>query len=84
MLRKTDGPAPTSAVSTKDKIHSEIRGGVALKKMEARERPPSTPQLDGIAGAIAKALAERRGKLANDDEESEGSEEEADDDDWDD
>lgn len=60
-----------------------IRQGVQLRQVETTKSEEIPPALDGMAGALAKALAERS-RVIHSSDESEGEGDDEDDDEWDD
>lgn len=57
---------------TRDALLNQIVKGVALKKVDSvpQQRTTEVPELNGIAGALARALKERREQLVESDGES--------------
>ncbi|XP_021958057.1 neural Wiskott-Aldrich syndrome protein isoform X2 [Folsomia candida] len=77
----SDTPPKRSAGGLADCLN-QIQTGVALKPVQQTQKEPQTTDtMDGLAGALARALAERS-KAINPDSSSE-EEEEAEDDEWD-
>lgn len=69
---------------TRHDLLSEIRGGKELKPVEVNKNqpPPATDEsLDGLAGALARALENRFNVIHSDSDES--GQEDDEDDDWD-
>uniref|UniRef100_A0A5S6QXE9 WH1 domain-containing protein n=1 Tax=Trichuris muris TaxID=70415 RepID=A0A5S6QXE9_TRIMR len=94
-LKRVDvSPAATGATkkepqSERTELMNQIAQGVSLKpvdKVQTKTDPaPPTEELNGIAGALARALLERRNQMTAADESSEDDEEDEDDDEeWDD
>lgn len=67
------------APDSRGQLLDQIRGGFSLKQVDATERPPSVAVEDGLAGALARALANRAKHIHEDDDDED---EDVDDDDW--
>lgn len=84
---KSNNSSNSGNGDTRDALLKAIQGGVHLKKVEKSqtERPTSGP-LDGggLAGALARALQERKMVIQQTDESSSDTDEDGDEDDWDD
>ncbi|XP_070559703.1 actin nucleation-promoting factor WASL-like isoform X2 [Ptychodera flava] len=86
-LKKVDQNEPRPAASTDSRgdLLSAIRQGIQLKTVEQDDRPELTPEPQGIAGALAKALAQRSNAIhSSDDDDEDDDDFDDDDEEWDD
>lgn len=86
-LKKVDQCQPKPAVTDdRSSLLSEIREGRKLNSVSDDDRASANPvELEGMAGALAKALAQRGKHIqVNDDSDVDEDDDDFDDDDWDD
>ncbi|OQV18373.1 putative Wiskott-Aldrich syndrome protein [Hypsibius exemplaris] len=83
-LKTVDRAAHQPAVSGRDKLLNDIASGVALKHVDPDKislgKPDNNGQLEGMAAALARALAQRRPAVETNDD---SDDDETDDEEWD-
>ncbi|GFR15108.1 wiskott-Aldrich syndrome protein homolog [Trichonephila clavata] len=84
-INGNEAETPVSEGDPRNALLNQIRQGIVLKSVpeESRPTPVATPQADGLAGALARALLERSKAIQATDESGSSSDEDDADDDWD-
>lgn len=82
---EVDGKRPASVNDSRGELLDQIRQGVELKSVQTTPRPSvNTPPQDSLAGALARALAERARAIHSETSGSSDDDDDEEDDEWED